>query len=178
MKCLAVLLAGLAFSTNALQAQNSRSSVPESHRPPAGMCRIWIDGVPPAHQPAPTDCATAIRKRPMNARVVFGSDVSGGNSQSNTQGNTQRNPRVFTPAAPPVSSFAQPSAPSEPQQQQQQQRDEIEHQRIEAQRVRDEQERRVSHQSAPPPPPAPPPRPRIEKTSRPPRQSFSPRRPR
>ena len=46
--------------------------VPPGHRPPAGMCRIWIDGVPPGRQPAPTDCATAHRERPANARVVYG----------------------------------------------------------------------------------------------------------
>ncbi|MEO6443957.1 MAG: hypothetical protein ABIP66_02175 [Gemmatimonadaceae bacterium] len=35
------------------------------------MCRIWLDSVPPAQQPAPTDCASAIRNRPPNARVIF-----------------------------------------------------------------------------------------------------------
>ena len=48
--------------------------VPASHMPPAGMCRVWIDNVPPAQQPAPTDCPTAIRNRPPNARVVFSDD--------------------------------------------------------------------------------------------------------
>lgn len=42
--------------------------------PPAGMCRIWLDEVPPAQQPAPTDCATAIKNRPTRGRVVFGDD--------------------------------------------------------------------------------------------------------
>ena len=46
--------------------------VPKGYEPPRGMCRLWIDGVPAAQQPAPTDCATAIRRRPENARVVFG----------------------------------------------------------------------------------------------------------
>jgi hypothetical protein len=45
--------------------------VPKQHLPPAGMCRIWIDNVPAARQPAPTDCPTAIRNRPPNGRVIF-----------------------------------------------------------------------------------------------------------
>ena len=51
-----------------------KDAVPAASRPPAGMCRIWVDGVPAAQQPAPTDCATAIRNRPGNARVLFGDD--------------------------------------------------------------------------------------------------------
>jgi hypothetical protein len=39
------------------------------------MCRIWIDGVPPGQQPAPTDCVTAERRRPANARVIYGDDT-------------------------------------------------------------------------------------------------------
>ena len=42
---------------------------------PAQMCRIWLDGVRPDSQPAPTDCATALRNRPPNARVIFGKDA-------------------------------------------------------------------------------------------------------
>ena len=38
------------------------------------MCRVWVDGVPPGQQPAPTDCRTAIRNRPRNGRVIFGDD--------------------------------------------------------------------------------------------------------
>jgi hypothetical protein len=45
--------------------------VPKEYLPPPGMCRIWVDNVPANRQPAPTDCATAIRNRPPNARVVF-----------------------------------------------------------------------------------------------------------
>lgn len=53
---------------------STSDDVPASHKPPAGMCRVWIDNVPPAQQPAPTDCATAIRTRPPNARVIFSED--------------------------------------------------------------------------------------------------------
>jgi hypothetical protein len=40
------------------------------------MCRVWVDGVPPGQQPAPTDCKTAIRNRPPNGRVIFGDDYA------------------------------------------------------------------------------------------------------
>lgn len=38
------------------------------------MCRIWLDNVPAAQQPAPTDCASAVRNRPAKGRVIFGDD--------------------------------------------------------------------------------------------------------
>jgi hypothetical protein len=40
------------------------------------MCRIWLDGVPAAQQPAPTDCPTALKNRPANGRVVFGDELA------------------------------------------------------------------------------------------------------
>jgi hypothetical protein len=64
-----------AFAAPLAAQGNEKADVPQSHRPPPGMCRIWIDGVPPGRQPAPTDCATAIRRRPQNARVVFGPEL-------------------------------------------------------------------------------------------------------
>jgi hypothetical protein len=59
------------------QAQtHSTSQIPVNERPPGGMCRIWVDGLPAARQPAPTDCDAAVRNRPPNARVIFGSDFA------------------------------------------------------------------------------------------------------
>jgi len=54
--------------------RNTRKSdrIPPGQLPPAGMCRIWIDGVPPGRQPAPTDCQTAVATKPANARVIWG----------------------------------------------------------------------------------------------------------
>lgn len=60
------------------QTQQSRTDaiVPKGFAPPAGMCRIWITGVPAGQQPAPTDCASAVRNRPANGKVLFGEDPS------------------------------------------------------------------------------------------------------
>jgi hypothetical protein len=56
------------------QQQKANPEIPESARPPAGMCRIWLEDVPVAQQPAPTDCASAVRSRPAKGRVIFGDD--------------------------------------------------------------------------------------------------------
>jgi hypothetical protein len=53
-------------------ARAAATEVPRDMLPPAGKCRIWMDGVAPAQQPAPTDCQTALRQRPANGTVVFG----------------------------------------------------------------------------------------------------------
>jgi len=60
------------------QAEQSRREpdVPRGYAPPAGMCRIWITGVPAGKQPAPTDCPSAVRNRPANGKVLFGADPS------------------------------------------------------------------------------------------------------
>jgi hypothetical protein len=52
--------------------------IPPGQRPPPGMCRIWIDGVPPGRQPRATDCGTAERNRPANARVIYGDNTRSG----------------------------------------------------------------------------------------------------
>jgi hypothetical protein len=52
-----------------------QQTIPPAYRPPQGMCRIWIEGVPPGQQPAPTDCVSAVRNRPANGYVIFGDDV-------------------------------------------------------------------------------------------------------
>ena len=56
---------------------NSRArsdDIPVNARPPAGMCRVWLEDVPVAQQPAPTDCPTAVRNRTPKSRVIFGDD--------------------------------------------------------------------------------------------------------
>ena len=76
--CLAgVAMLAAAGTADAQGRGKSKSKdVPPGHMPPAGMCRIWLDGVPPGRQPAPTSCADAERRAPRNARVIYGSSVS------------------------------------------------------------------------------------------------------
>jgi hypothetical protein len=60
------------------QQQSGREQiVPPAFYPPAGMCRIWINQVPAGQQPAPTDCASAVRNRPANGKVLFGDQPKG-----------------------------------------------------------------------------------------------------
>jgi hypothetical protein len=72
LKLVGLLLVLVAFPLSAQSRDRGPDDVPASHRPPPGMCRIWLQGVPPGQQPEPTDCATAVRERPAGARVIFG----------------------------------------------------------------------------------------------------------
>ncbi|HMI54760.1 MAG TPA: hypothetical protein VK494_01090 [Gemmatimonadaceae bacterium] len=60
--------------------------VPPGFFPPAGMCRIWINDVPASQQPAPSDCASAVRNRPANGRVLFGDDPPKSKKGKNDKG--------------------------------------------------------------------------------------------
>jgi hypothetical protein len=76
--------AAVTLSAAPLSAQwgifgRSSDRVPAGHMPSRGMCRVWIDGVPPGRQPRQTDCRTAERQRRYyeqrygrNARVIYG----------------------------------------------------------------------------------------------------------
>jgi hypothetical protein len=76
--------------------QVRKDEIPATMRPPAGMCRIWLDDVPAAQQPAPTDCASAVRNRPAKGRVIFGDDYV----KTKRPDTTAR-----TKTAPPVKGF-------------------------------------------------------------------------
>lgn len=70
------LAAPLATSLGAQERGEPAAPVVPSHlMPPTGKCRIWMEGVAPAQQPAPTDCQTALRQKPANGTVIFGPTV-------------------------------------------------------------------------------------------------------
>jgi hypothetical protein len=68
------------------QAQRRDQIVPPGFFPPAGMCRIWLNDVPANQQPAPTDCASAVRNRPANAKVLFGDEPQKGKKGKSNNG--------------------------------------------------------------------------------------------
>jgi hypothetical protein len=77
-----------------------RASVPADARPPKGMCRIWIDGVPATQQPAATDCATAVKNRPANGRVIFGDDFADTTKAQPDKSKLPPNAKGFTGVKP------------------------------------------------------------------------------
>jgi hypothetical protein len=68
------------------QTQRRDQIVPPGFFPPTGMCRIWLNDVPANQQPAPTDCASAVRNRPTNARVLFGDESQKGKKGKSDKG--------------------------------------------------------------------------------------------
>jgi hypothetical protein len=72
-------------------------AIPPAYRPPQGMCRIWIEGVPPDQQPAPTDCVTAVRNRPANGFVIFGDAFPKKNYDKPKKGKGVLDPHSFIP---------------------------------------------------------------------------------
>ena len=74
LRLIGLLLASAAATAGAQQVPVDKE-VPAEYMPPKGMCRIWLKDVPPKQQPAPTDCAAAVKKVPQNGRVIFGDPV-------------------------------------------------------------------------------------------------------
>src|ERR687898_898807 len=76
-----ILLAMMAATSEAQgNGRNRRNQgIPPGQMPPAGMCRVWYDNLPPGRQPRATDCDQAERlaSRDRNARVIYGDDNRG-----------------------------------------------------------------------------------------------------
>lgn len=101
MKLSALVLLAFAVlaspSSAVAQGKGSRArndEVPVNMRPPAGMCRVWLDDVPAAQQPAVTDCPTAVRNRPAKGRVIFGDDYVKEKTRDTSTKTTRRTPAI------------------------------------------------------------------------------------
>lgn len=85
------IFTALAIAAPALAEGHGRApfGVPPRTRPAAGLCRVWIDGLPAARQPGPMDCATAQARVPRNGRIIYGDRVDQRDPRIN-----QRDPRI------------------------------------------------------------------------------------
>jgi hypothetical protein len=70
-----LLSAPLAAQQSPAARRDTVPPVPREMLPPPGTCRIWVTGVPAKQQPAPTDCATAVRQNPSNGIVLYGPPI-------------------------------------------------------------------------------------------------------
>jgi hypothetical protein len=99
---IAFLLTAAAAPALSAQGRGKQKApdIPAEYRPPAGMCRIWLDDVPANQQPAPTDCPTAVKNKPQKGRVIFGDDY------------VKRDDKGEKKSPPPfVKSFTPPASP-------------------------------------------------------------------
>lgn len=82
-----VALAAATIISVPLGAQGRGRNVdggPPGQRPPPGMCRVWIAGVPPGRQPGITDCITARASAPANSRVIYGGNGQHASTSTHT----------------------------------------------------------------------------------------------
>lgn len=108
-----ILVAAVAALPALAEAQGTprprTPDVPQHMLPPAGKCRIWMDGVSPSRQPAPTDCQTALRQKPANGTVIFGPQERDAGS-SGFRSNPRPTRRDTTSARPRSDSTKPPAA--------------------------------------------------------------------
>ena len=91
-----ILLAAMAGTSEAQgNGRNRRNQgIPPGQMPPAGMCRVWYDNLPPGRQPRATDCDQAERlaSRDRIARVIYG-NVNGARNNDERYRDRDRNDR-------------------------------------------------------------------------------------
>ncbi len=95
-------------------SEKPKDSMPAQMMPPAGKCRIWMEGVPASRQPAPTDCATALRQKPANGTVIYGPPArDAGNARF--QAAPARDARPKAPVATPAPAKTPPDVKRKPE---------------------------------------------------------------
>lgn len=87
-------------------------TVPVSMLPPAGRCRIWINEVPASQQPAPTDCATALRQKPANGTILYGPSERDEMSERFERKSREQRAKESRPLASPALSPSPATAPA------------------------------------------------------------------
>src|SRR5215213_490014 len=106
MRTAAMSLILLAVMAGSSEAQGNgrygrNQGVPRGQMPPAGMCRVWYDNLPPGRQPRATSCDQAERlaSRDRNARVIYADNYGTRNNdqryRDRTNGNTYPNDRTY-----------------------------------------------------------------------------------
>ena len=82
---------------------STQGRIPPGHLPPAGLCRVWYDGVPPGQQPPPMSCRDAerIASRSRDARVIYGDQSRyGDNRRDDRDRYDNRYPGRYEPRYP------------------------------------------------------------------------------
>ncbi len=95
--------------TSTSGARSSAPDIPKEYVPPAGMCRIWLDAVPAAQQPAPTECSIAVRNKPPNGKVVYGPKKGAGSAKDVGKLPIKRFDNKVGTGIPPVSGVSIPA---------------------------------------------------------------------
>jgi len=62
-------------NTSEAQRRDRGENIPAGYLPPAGKCRIWIDGMPRGVQNKPMDCDAAERAAKARTHIIYGSEV-------------------------------------------------------------------------------------------------------
>lgn len=63
--------AAAAASIHPVQGPVAVLDIPPAQFPPAGACRVWMPGAPPAQQPDPCSCFSLLRNVPAGAWVLY-----------------------------------------------------------------------------------------------------------
>jgi hypothetical protein len=105
---MSLILLGLMAGSSEAQGNGRygrNQGVPPGQMPPAGMCRVWYDNLPPGRQPRATSCDQAERlaSRDRNARVIYGDDQYGASNRDQRyrdRGGVYPNDRAYGNAYP------------------------------------------------------------------------------
>lgn len=87
----AIVIGTALFGVTSIASAQGATPIPAQYMPPAGMCRVWLNGVFPAQQPAPTSCPEARANLRPNSRLIYGPSLRG---VPNGQGPVMTNGRI------------------------------------------------------------------------------------